>query len=83
MMIGVTFRKALRSGNFQSSPNVRLPRLSFILLFICLKLLIVNADAQLPKGFSIEPSLHFGRIAKHTPKLLFQSPPSVWAAKFT
>ncbi len=34
-----------------------------------------NAEAQFEKGFSIEPSFHFGRIAKHTPKLLFQSPP--------
>jgi hypothetical protein len=37
--------------------------------------LITNANAQFDKGFSIEPSFHFGRIAKHTPKLLFKTPP--------
>jgi hypothetical protein len=46
-----------------------------ILAFIFFNLLIINARAQFQKGFSIEPSFHFGRILKHTPKLLFQSPP--------
>ena len=62
------FLEALRLGNFKSFLNV-------YLLIICSNLFIINAQAQLPKGFSIEPSLHFGRITKHTPKLLFQSPP--------
>ncbi len=65
------------SGNFQSSPNIN--RLSInsrlIFLFFCFNLLIINEKAFAQKGFSIEPSTHFGRIAKHTPKLLFQVPP--------
>ncbi len=75
MKIGVTFRRALRSGNFESSPNVCVPQIRLLITFILLNLLTVNTNAQFSKGFSIETSLHFGRIAKHTPKLLFQSPP--------
>ncbi len=64
----MTIYNSLCSGNFKSFPNV-------LLLVICSNLFIINVNAQLPKGFSIEPSLHFGRITKHTSKLLFQSPP--------
>ena len=43
--------------------------------FFCFNLLIFNTNAIAQKGFSIETSLHVGRIAKHTPKILFQPPP--------
>jgi hypothetical protein len=56
----------------KNRPQIRLIGLVFI---ICFNLLSINVNAQPNKGFSIESSLHFGRIAKHTPKLLFQSPP--------
>ena len=36
---------------------------------------IFNIIAQNSKGFSIEMNSHFGKIIKHTPKLLFTPPP--------
>lgn len=75
MMIKFTFIAVTRLGNFKSFPNVCVLKIRYLVAFITFNLLIINANAQHPKGFSIEPSLHFGRIAKHTPKLLFQSPP--------
>jgi Lipid A 3-O-deacylase (PagL) len=58
------------SGNFKSSPNINV-----VIFFFIVNLLIFNEKTFAQKGFSIEPSVHFGRIAKHTPKLLFQVPP--------
>jgi Lipid A 3-O-deacylase (PagL) len=40
----------------------------FCFNFFCLK-------AQLPKGISLESSLYFGKVLKHTPKLRFELPP--------
>jgi Lipid A 3-O-deacylase (PagL) len=75
MMIKFTFGTATRSENFESFLNVFAIKIRFLAAFITLNSLIINVNAQLPKGFSIEPNIHFGRIAKHTPKLSFQSPP--------
>lgn len=75
MMKKKTEKGILRLGNFESFPNVFVRHFRFIITFIILNSFIINANAQFDKGFSIEPSLHFGRIAKHTPKLSFQSPP--------
>ena len=47
----------------------------FLNCFFLLNLLIINQKAIAQKGFSIEPTVHFGRIVKHTPKLLFPTPP--------
>jgi Lipid A 3-O-deacylase (PagL) len=41
------------------------------LIFICLPFV----KAQLPKGVSLESSVYFGKVLKHTPKLRFESPP--------
>ena len=47
-------------------------KLIFIAIF---NSLIFNIIAQNRKGVSIEVNSHFGKIIKHTPKLLFTSPP--------
>jgi hypothetical protein len=41
------------------------------LIYICLPF----AKAQLPKGVSLESSVYFGKVLKHTPKLRFDAPP--------
>jgi hypothetical protein len=37
---------------------------------------------QLPKGVTLESSFYFGKVVKHTPKLLFDSPPLSSAIDF-
>ncbi len=71
-------RKNIKNLCLQLAESLKLSASFFhklLLVFITSNLLIININAQFYKGFSIEPSLHFGRIAKHTPKLLFQPPP--------
>jgi Lipid A 3-O-deacylase (PagL) len=41
------------------------------LIYMCLP----SAKAQLPKGVSLESSVYFGKVVKHTPKLRFDAPP--------
>jgi Lipid A 3-O-deacylase (PagL) len=41
------------------------------LIYICLPFM----KAQLPKGVSLESSVYFGKVVRHTPKLRFQPPP--------
>jgi hypothetical protein len=38
-------------------------------------LCLLAAKAQLPKGVSLESSIYFGKVVKHTPKLRFEPPP--------
>jgi hypothetical protein len=33
------------------------------------------AGGQIPKGFSLEPTIHIGKVLKHTSKLTFEVPP--------
>lgn len=45
------------------------------LVFLFTNLFTVNTYAQSTQGFSVEPSLHFGHIFKHSPKLTIPIPP--------
>ena len=80
--------RAQLSESFKLSESLRYMRFRFtsrvlgikfrksrLFAFLFSNLLIINVNAQFDIGFSIEPSFHFGRIAKHTPKLLFKTPP--------
>lgn len=58
-----------RSSNSNLEPIVIMPIKKFV--FFCLFLLPISCAAQLGKGFNISPTLHIGRVLKHTPKLNF------------
>ncbi len=60
----------------ENTINIKIAFICFFALSLLIPLSINSQSAQpkWPKGLSIESSIHFGQIIKHTPKLTFEVP---------